>query len=209
MAFNFGRAIKLVEGWTIIFSWTSHILNHESKESHWKLAMLIDTHNDTWHILCVSKKKKLVVTILVSRIARGECYIPTSNISTAYNHYFRPLTAQWLYNPYYHPLSPTIQYHALQNPLNSHKQLVNQCKKEGRKSICFLKIGHVSISCNRCKSSCNMGWAITCVARYVFFGLSIYCAHSKVAWIGSVYTPPNLIAVRPMMELESRYMISH
>jgi hypothetical protein len=45
-------------------------------------------------IYYASQKKQLVVTILVSRIAQGECYIPTSNISTAYKHYFRPLTAQ-------------------------------------------------------------------------------------------------------------------
>jgi hypothetical protein len=56
----------------------------------------------------------------------------------------------------------------------------------------------VAIDANK---SCNMGWAITCVARYVFFGLPIYCAHSKVPCIGSVYTPPNLIAVHPFMEL--------
>jgi hypothetical protein len=40
-----------------------------------------------------------------------------------------------------------------------------------------------------CKSSCNMGWAITCVARYGFFGLPIYSAHSKVPCIGWVYSP--------------------
>jgi hypothetical protein len=51
-----------------------------------------------------------------------------------------------------------------------------------------------------CKSSCNMGWAITCVARYVFFSLPIYCAHFKVPCIGSVYTPPILSALHPVME---------
>jgi hypothetical protein len=40
-----------------------------------------------------------------------------------------------------------------------------------------------------CKSSCNMGWAITCVARNGFFGLPIYSAHSKVPCIGWVYSP--------------------
>jgi hypothetical protein len=52
-----------------------------------------------------------------------------------------------------------------------------------------------------CKSSCNMGCAITCVARYGFFGLPIYSARSKVPCIGRVYSPTQPYCSSSFMEL--------
>jgi hypothetical protein len=113
------------------------------------------------------------------------------------------LAAQWLYNPYNHPLSPIIQYHALQNPLDSHKQLVNKCKKEGRKStyfhrfthisphLCiFLRLGHVSIGqdmqiklqyglgYNLCDKIWFLSFAhILCTFQSTLYWLSLYPSH--------------------------------